>query len=107
LISSGLNRVLRPEEIDYSQAREDYFRVEGAEQAAVTLQSPTGASLGEAPIGPVRVPPRAAQLLRPGDVLYVEVAPSRRGWEILEISQALPAGYSATSRFSGQAEPEP
>src|SRR5207248_1904240 len=98
---TGLNRVIRPEEIDYSQAREDYFRVERIAEAAVMLQSPTGGELGEAAVGPVRVPTRVAQLLRPGDVLYTEVAPGRAGWEILEITQVLPGGYRLASRFAG------
>src|SRR5206468_956631 len=79
LISSGINRVIRPEEIDYSAAREDYFRVEAVAEETVTLQSPTGGELGEAALGPVRVSRRVAGLLRVGDVLYVEVAPGRGG----------------------------
>ena len=68
----------------------------------MTLQSPTGRELGEEVIGPVRVPRRAAALLRAGDVLYVEVAPAQGGvWEILEISQALPAGYRLANACAG------
>jgi hypothetical protein len=93
--------VIRPEEIDYARAREDYFRVERIDEASIVLQSPTGGELGEEAVGPVRVPRRAAALLRPGDVLYVEVAPGPEYWEILEISQALPGGYRAARASSG------
>jgi hypothetical protein len=100
LISSGINRVIRPAEIDYSNAHEDYFCVEAVTEESVTLQSPTGQELGEEAIGPVRVPKRAAALLRAGDVLYVEVAPGQGAWEILEVSQALPVGYRLTEGYA-------
>jgi hypothetical protein len=95
LISSGLNRVVRPDEVDYSAAREDYFRIVSVDEASLMLQSPSGSELGEAPVGPVRVPEAVAELLRVGDLLYVEVAPGPAGWEILEIARALPGGYAA------------
>jgi hypothetical protein len=101
LVSSGLNRIIRPEEIDYSAAREDYFRIETVEESSLTLQSPTGAELGEGAIGPVPVPERVAELLRAGDILYAEVAPGRQGWEILEIAQVLPGGYRLGSLDCG------
>jgi hypothetical protein len=93
LLSAGLDRILHVQEIDYGAAREDHFRVERLEAAALVLRSPSGAALGEEPIGPVRVPERVAELLRPGDILHLEVAPRATGWEILEITQVLPHGY--------------
>jgi hypothetical protein len=95
LISSGLSRVVRLEEVDYSAAREDYFRIESVGEASLMLQSPSGRELGEAPVGPVRVPEAVAELLHVGDMLYVEVAPGPAGWEILEIERVLPGGYAS------------
>lgn len=95
LISSGLNRVLRPDEVDYSAAREDYFRIERVDETALVLQSPSGRELGEPPIEPVRVPEAVAERLRPGDQLYAEVAPGSAGWEILEVGRLLPGGYAS------------
>ncbi len=91
-ISGGVNRVIRPEEIDYARAEEDTFTVAAIDERSVSLLSPSRAQLGEGVAGPVAVPVRVARLLRVGDVLHGEIAPTRDGWEVLNIETVYPGG---------------
>jgi hypothetical protein len=96
-VSGGLTHVVRPEEVDYGRAEEDHFRVEAIEGDAARLQSPAGAELGSDPLWPVLLPPGVAPLLRVGDTLRLEVAPTDGGWEVLEVSGVFPGGYHAAA----------
>lgn len=96
-VSGGLTHVVRPEEVDYARAEEDHFRVSELGGESAWLQSPAGAATGQEPIGPVLLPPDVAALLRVGDMLRVEVAPTVGGWEVLEVSGVLPGGYDAAA----------
>jgi len=91
-ISAGISRVIRPAEVDYAHAEEDKFRVIEVGERSVTLLSPSREQLGEGPVGPVLVPARAARLLRAGDILHVEIAPTAAGWEILNVESVIPGG---------------
>lgn len=97
LISSGLSRVIRPFEVDYGRAEEDYFRVEAIDGLQVTVQSRSGAQMGRAPLGPVHLPPEVVVLLRVGDTLHAEIAPAGAGWEVLEASGLFPGGYDGVT----------
>jgi hypothetical protein len=93
-LSSGVSRVIRPEEVDYARAEEDQFRLVALEGDYASLQSPSGEQLGEPPLSPVLLPPEVAPLLRIGDLLHVEVAPAGAVWEILAVTRILPGGYA-------------
>jgi hypothetical protein len=92
-LSSGLSRVIRPAEVDYGRAEEDHFRITALAGDRAELLSPAGEQLGEAPLSPVLLPADAADLLRVGDILHVEVAPTEAGWEVLEVGRVFPGGY--------------
>jgi hypothetical protein len=98
-LSSGLSRVIRPAEVDYGRAEEDHFRITALAGDRAELLSPAGGELGEAPLSPVFLPADVAGLLRVGDILHVEVAPTgsgpsaEAGWEVLEVSRVFPGGY--------------
>jgi hypothetical protein len=91
-ISAGVSRVVRPREIDYERAEEDTYEVAEVMARSVSLRSAARQQLGEGPAAPVTVPVRAARLLRPGDILHVEIAPSAKGWEILNVETVYPGG---------------
>jgi hypothetical protein len=91
-IGAGISRVVRPEEIDYSRAEEDTFRVAAVNERSISLVSPARAQMGEGPAAPVAVPVRAARLIRVDDILHVEIAPSAAGWEILNVEAVIPGG---------------
>jgi hypothetical protein len=93
MLSSGLSRVIRPAEVDYARAEEDHFRITALEADRVELLSPAGEQLHEPPLSPVLLPASVAALLRVGDILHVEVAPTGAGWEVLEASRVFPGGY--------------
>ncbi len=92
LLSTGLTRVVRPEELDYTRAEADTFEVVEVEEQSVALLSPARRQLGEGPAAPVAVPAPAAGWLRVGDVMHVEIAPSADGWEILHVETVFPGG---------------
>jgi hypothetical protein len=91
-IGAGISRVLRPQEIDYSRAEEDTFRVAAVNERSVSLISPAREQMGEGPAAPVAVPVRAARLIRVDDILHIEIAPSAAGWEILNVEAVIPGG---------------
>lgn len=91
--TSGVHRVVRLDQVDYAAAEEDYFTVTAVLPAGLELSSPSRRELGEAALGPVRIPAEAAALLRPGDRLRAEVAPGPEGWELLEAGSVRPGGY--------------
>jgi hypothetical protein len=91
-ISAGISRVVRPEEIDYTRAEEDTFRVTAVSERSVSLISPAREQMGEGPAAPVAVPARAARLIRVDDILHIEIAPSAAGWEILNVEAVIPGG---------------
>ena len=91
---SGVNRVMRLDQVDYAAAEEEYFTIQAVEPASLTLHSKGRAALGEGPAGPVSVPPRAAELLRADDIIHAEIAPGPQGWELLEAFGIRPGGYA-------------
>jgi hypothetical protein len=91
-ISSGLTRVVRPAEIDYSRAEEDTFELVELGERSMALLSPIRAQLNEGPASPVNIPVRASRLLRVGDLLHLEIAPCAAGWEILNVEAVYPGG---------------
>jgi hypothetical protein len=93
LLSSGLSRVIRPSEVDYARAEEDHFRITALEADRAELLSPAGEQLGEPPLSPVLLPADVTGLLRVGDILHVEVAPTGAAWEVLEANRIFPGGY--------------
>jgi hypothetical protein len=96
-VSGGLTHVVRPEEVDYARAEEDHFRVEEIEGDRARIQSPAGEQLGSLGLSPLLLPPGVAPLLRVGDTLRLEVAPTVEGWEVLEVSGVFPGGYHAAA----------
>jgi hypothetical protein len=92
-ISSGVDRVVRLDEVDYPAAEEEYFTVRAVKDGALTLQSAEREALGEAPAAPVAAPSGATALLRPGDTIHAEIAPGPGGWELLEVFGIRPGGY--------------
>jgi hypothetical protein len=91
-ISAGVTRVVRPREIDYERAEEDTFEVVEVMERAVSLRSAAREQLGEGLAAPVTVPARAARILRAGDIMHVEIAPTAKGWEILNVETVYPGG---------------
>lgn len=91
---SGVNRVMRLDQIDYAAAEEEYYTVRTVEGASITLHSAEREALGEGPAGPVPLPPRAAELLRANDIIHAEIAPGPQGWELLEVFGIRPGGYA-------------
>jgi hypothetical protein len=91
-ISAGLTRVVRPEEVDYDRAEEDTFELVELGERSMALLSPVRAQLNEGPAAPVNVPARAVRLLRVGDILHLEIAPTAAGWEILNVEAVYPGG---------------
>ena len=76
----------------------DYFTVQPGIQVegpsgTLSLQSSSREILREGVAAPVHVPGPAAALLRPGDILYAEIAPGPTGWEVLEVFGLRPGGY--------------
>jgi hypothetical protein len=92
LLTGGATRVMRPAEVDYARAEEDTFQVTEVGECAVALLSPARVQLGEGPATPVAVPAAVARLLRVGDILHVEIAPTATGWEILHLETVYPGG---------------
>lgn len=92
-MGAGVSRVARLDEVDYPSAEEEYFTVRRAEPEKLELQSAEREALGEGPVGPVIVPARASELLRPGDIIHAEIAPGPAGWELLEVFGIRPGGY--------------
>jgi len=88
-----VTRVVRPAEIDYARAEEDTFEVVAVAERSVSLHTTSWQELGEMPAGPVAVPPAAARLLRIGDILHVEIAPTSGGWEVLNVEAVYPGGW--------------
>jgi hypothetical protein len=91
-ISAGVTRVMRPQQVDYHRAEEDTYEVVEVGERSVSLRSAARQQLGEGVAAPVAVPARAARLLRPGDILHVEIAPTAAGWEILNVETVYPGG---------------
>jgi hypothetical protein len=91
-LSAGISRVMRPLEIDYDRAEEDTYSVVEVSERSVALLSPAREQLAEGPAAPVAVPASAARLLRVGDVVRAEIAPTGAGWEILNVDTVIPGG---------------
>lgn len=107
-MTSGLDRVVSLDQMDYTAAQLDYFTLEqiSSQQSAIgsqsglpipnaslSLRSSSRDVLKEGVASPVRVPAQAAALLRPGDILYAEIAPGPAGWELLDVFGLRPGGY--------------
>lgn len=92
-VSAGVDRVARLDQIDYAAAQIEYFTVAGSGDAGLALTSVERDALGEGPADPVKVPARAAELLRAGDIIHAEIAPGPAGWELLEVFGVRPGGY--------------
>jgi hypothetical protein len=84
-LGSGVDRVARLDQLDYTQAETDDYHVARVDEGALELASPTREALGIGPASPVTVPPAAAERLRTGDRIQAEIAPGPAGWELLEI----------------------
>ena len=93
VLSGGAQRLVDLTRVDYAAAEADYFRVSRVEGQSAFLYTPERRQLGEADLGPVRLPAGAAELLRPDDILKLEVAPAASGWEILDVESVRPGGY--------------
>jgi hypothetical protein len=96
-VTGGLTRVIQPEGVDYAAADEDTFQVLELADDRVLLQSPTRQALGEQPIPVVGVPSTAARLLRVGDILHAEIAPTPAGWELLHVESIYPGELDDSS----------
>jgi hypothetical protein len=92
-MSSGLDRVVRLDQVDYLAAQMDYFTLRSVSDGSLSLEASSREILGEGPAEPVPVPPAVTALLRPGDILYAEIAPGPAGWELLEVFGIRPGGY--------------
>ena len=84
-LSSGAERVARLDQIDYTAAEQDYYRVARVTEGALVLRSEARDALGEGAAEPVTVPLEASERLRPGDIIHAEIAPGPAGWELLEV----------------------
>ena len=93
-IGAGLSRVARLDEIDYAASEEEYYTLLKSTEGALELESAEREALGEGPVGPVSVPARASELLKPGDIIHAEIAPGPSGWELLEVFGIRPGGYA-------------
>jgi hypothetical protein len=93
-IGSGADRLARLDELDYARAETDHYRIGSLDERGLTLLSDTRKLLGDGAAGPVAVPAEVAELLRPGDILYAEIAPGPGGWELLEVFGIRPGGYA-------------
>ncbi len=92
-VSAGVDRVARLDQLDYAAAQVEYFTVARTSEDSLTLTSVEREALGEGTAEPVRVPARAAELLRSGDIIHAEIAPGPAGWELLEVFGVRPGGY--------------
>jgi hypothetical protein len=93
-MSSGLDRVVKLDQVDYNAAQLDYYTVAKIEATTIGLESSSREVLKEGIAEPVPVPARASELLRIGDILYAEIAPSATGWELLEVFGVRPGEYA-------------
>lgn len=92
-LSAGFDRTVSGD-LDWSRAAQDEYRVESVAGAELLLRaSLPGAAEAVPPVGPVRVPAAAASLLRPGDILNLEIAPGEGGWEVVDVLAVYPAGF--------------
>jgi hypothetical protein len=89
-VTAGLTRVIEPEGVDYSAAEADTFQVLELTDERVLLQSPTRQALGDGPVPLAGVPAAVVRLLRVGDILHGEIAPTPAGWVILHIQSIYP-----------------
>lgn len=92
-MTGGLDRLMQLDEVDYDAAQMDYFTVESVGKTSLALQSSSREILQEGVADPVFVPARVSELLRPGDIVYAEIAPRKTGWEVLEVFGIRPGGY--------------
>ena len=83
--SSGLDHVVRLDEVRYEDAAQEYFRLVRLDGDGAWLTSSGREAMGEGLAGPLRLPEGAAALLRPGDIVHAEIAPATVGWELLEV----------------------
>jgi hypothetical protein len=96
-LGSGLDRMVRLDEVDYPDAEEDYYTITEVREDGFTASSPTREALGQ-PAAVVRVP-LPTGLLRPGDIIHAEIAPATGGrepggWELLNVFGIRPGGYA-------------
>jgi len=90
--SAGLDRIVQLEGVDFSQAEQDEWELIDFDAEGLMLRRLLTTEGIEPLAGPVRVPPAAAALLRPGDILNLELAPGPQGWELLEVLGVYPGG---------------
>jgi len=92
-IGSGVNRVVRLDELTYASSETEYWTIQAVKGAALSLQTPQRESLGEVPLQPVQLPEGAAGLLAAGDIIHAEIAPGPSGWEMVEVFGIRPGGF--------------
>lgn len=96
-LGSGLDKMVRLDEVEYPDAEDDYYTVTEVREDGFTVTSPTREALGQPPAR-VRAP-LPGGLLRAGDIIHAEIAPSTggrepEGWELLNVSGIRPGGYA-------------
>src|SRR5436190_1296952 len=72
-MTAGLDRIVQVGDRDLARAVHDEFEVAAVDEEALTLRR--RAAGGEL-VAPVSVPAAAGRLLKPGDILTLEIAPS-------------------------------
>lgn len=85
MLTSGAERVARLDQIDYTAAQQDYYRVARVTEGVLALDSEVRQVLNEGLAEPVAVPLEASERLRAGDIIHAEIAPGPAGWELLEV----------------------
>ena len=93
IISAGAQNLIDLSRVDEAAAEMEYFVVSRVEGGAVYVDSEHRRALGEPELGPVLLPPGAAELVRPGDILNFEIAPTAEGWVPLHVECVTPGGY--------------
>jgi len=92
-VGTGLDRMVRLDQVDYAAAQMDYFTIRRVAPGSLALESSGREALNEGLAEPVAIPAAASEHLRVGDLFYAEIAPGPNGWEVLDIFGIRPGGY--------------
>ena len=91
-LTAGVDRVVRA--VEYGSADHDEFVVQAIEDDQLTLRRAVPLPGLPDELAPVRAPAAAAERLRPGDILNLELVRSAERWEILDVLAVVPGGYA-------------
>jgi hypothetical protein len=91
-LTAGVDRLVPA--VDYETADQDEFVVQSVEEDWLTLRRAVPLPGHRDDLAPVRAPAGAAERLRPGDILNLELVRDAERWEILEVLVVYPGGYA-------------